>query len=217
VSESAIGERVNAPARRALWLIISLALLIVAGLGLHRLATLVSGEDLALVRALAGDRTSPLTALAHGASWVGRGAVLVPCAVAIALGALLRRRPAPGLAPIVGVLGAIIIQTVDKALVARPRPPVHELEHVSGTSFPSGHATDATAFFLALAIVLIAGSPPRWARIVTALAALVIIAAVAMSRVYLGVHYPTDVVAGILLGAAWGMVSAVVLRAAPAY
>jgi undecaprenyl-diphosphatase len=216
VRESALGEHVNAPAGRALWLIISLALLIVAGLGLHSLATLVSGEDLRLVRGLAGDRTSLLTALAHAASWVGRGAVLVPCAVAIALGAAQRGRPAPGLVPIVGVLGAIIIQTVDKALVSRPRPPVHELEHVSGTSFPSGHATDATAFYLALAIVLIAGSPARWVRLVTAATAPVIIAAVALSRVYLGVHYPTDVVAGIVLGAAWGLVSAMVLRAAPA-
>jgi undecaprenyl-diphosphatase len=204
---------VNALARPAFWLLISLALLILGGLGLHGLATLMPGEDLALVRGAAGDRTPFLTVLAHGASWLGRSAVLVPCAVVIALVAALLRRPWRGLAVIVGVLGAIIIQNVDKALVGRPRPPVHQLEAVSGTSFPSGHATEATAFFLVLAAVLMPGSAPRWVRPLVAGTAIVIIVAVALSRVYLGVHYPTDVVAGMLLGGSWGMLTATAVSA----
>jgi undecaprenyl-diphosphatase len=204
---------VNALARPALWLLISLAMVIAAGLGLHGLATLMPGEDLALVRGAAGDRTPFLTALAHGASWLGRSAVLVPAAIVIALVAALVRRPLPGLAVLAGVLGAILIQNVDKAIVARPRPPVHELEAVSGTSFPSGHATEATAFFLVLAVVLVSGSPPHRVRLLVAGTAIVIVAAIAVSRVYLGVHYPTDVVAGILLGGSWGVLTATTLGA----
>jgi undecaprenyl-diphosphatase len=212
VRESLLSD-VNAPARPVLWLLISLALLIVAGLGLHVLAALVSGEDLALVRGAAGDHTPFVTALAHGASWLGRSAVLVPAAIAIAVAAALLRRPARGLAVLGGVLGAIVIQNADKALVGRPRPPVHQLEAVSSTSFPSGHATQATAFFLVLTVVLTPACAPRWVRLLVTGTAIVIVAAVALSRVYLGVHYPTDVVAGMLLGGGWGALTAAALSA----
>jgi undecaprenyl-diphosphatase len=204
---------VNALVRPAFWLLISLAMVIVAGLGLYGLATLMPGEDLALVRGAAGDRTPLLTALAHGASWLGRSAVLVPAAIAIALVAALLRRPSGGLAVLTGILGAILIQNADKAIVARPRPPVRELEAVSGTSFPSGHATEATAFFVVLAVVLVSGSPPQRVRLLVAGTAVVIIGAVGVSRVYLGVHYPTDVVAGMLLGGSWGVLTARALGA----
>jgi undecaprenyl-diphosphatase len=198
-------------ARRVVWLTAGLIGVILAGLGLRLLAMLVPREDLALVRDLAGDRSSALTALAHGASWLGRSAVLVPAAIVIALGAAAVRRPLNGLAVLTAILGAIILQNADKAIVARPRPPVHRLEHVSSTSFPSGHATESTAFFLVLAAVLCAGVVPSWARRLVAATTLVVIAAVALSRVYLGVHYPTDVLAGMLLGAAWATITAVTL------
>ncbi len=199
-------------ARRPAVLLIALALLLVAGLGLHALATLMSGEDLALVRGAAGDRTPLLTALAHGASWLGRSSVLVPAALVIALAAILLRRPLHALAVILGIVGAIVIQNVDKALVGRPRPPVHRLEAASGTSFPSGHATEAAAFFLVLLALTLARPLPRWARSVAAGATIVIVVAVALSRVYLGVHYPTDVAAGMLLGGSWGVLAAMALR-----
>jgi undecaprenyl-diphosphatase len=199
---------VNPLARRAVWLPAWLGALILLGFGLHLLATLVSGEDLTLVRDLAGDRSSALTALAHGASWLGRSVVLVPAAILIVVGATALRRPMAGLAVLAGVLGAIIVQNIEKAIVNRPRPPVQRLEHVASTSFPSGHATESTAFFLVLAAALLTVLAPRWARRLVAATTLVVIVAVALSRVYLGVHYPTDVVAGMLLGAAWATITA---------
>jgi undecaprenyl-diphosphatase len=199
---------VNPLARRAAWLPAWLIAVILAGIGLHLLATLVSGEDLRLVRDLAGDRSPAVTALAHGASWLGRSVVLLPAAIVIFVGATILRRPMAGVAVLVGVLGAIIVQNVDKVIVNRPRPPVQRLEHVSSTSFPSGHATESTAFFLVLAAALLAGLAPRWARPLVAATTLGVIVAVALSRVYLGVHYPTDVAAGVLLGAAWATITA---------
>jgi undecaprenyl-diphosphatase len=200
---------VNQLARRALGLSASLIALILLGLGLHLLATLVASQDLTLVRNLAGDRRPALTELAHGASWLGESVVLGPAAIVIALGATAWRRPRSGVAILVALLGAVVLQNADKAIVNAPRPPVHRLEQVSGTSFPSGHATEATAFFLVLAAALLVGHPPRWARRLVGATTLLVIAAVALSRVYLGVHYPTDVVAGVLLGAAWATITAV--------
>ena len=188
--------------------------MILCGIGLRALSTLVAGADLNAVRGLAGDRSATSTALAHAASWLGRSHVLVPCAGVVGIWAIAAGRRAEGLTVIAGMLGAVIIQNVDKAIIGRPRPPVPELEHVSGTSFPSGHATEATAFFLLMLVAIPPGAwsrcPVRWVAIIAVAAA---ITCVALSRVYLGVHYPTDVAAGILLGAAWSALTARILLA----
>ena len=203
--------RADVPAARGIWLVAALTSLIVIGLGLRALATLVSTQDLAIVKGLAGDRTGFLTALAHGASVLGRSYVLIPCAAVIAILAGARGRRGRGLVLLVGVVGAVIIQNVDKAIVGRPRPPVTRLEHVSSTSFPSGHASESTAFFVLILLAILSSSSSRSTRIVAVLATITIVAGVALSRVYLGVHYPTDVAAGILLGGAWSAVVAAVL------
>jgi undecaprenyl-diphosphatase len=173
---------------------------IVVGLGLHLLVPLAGSDDLALVHDAVRSRTGTLTSLARAVSVLGRSAVLVPAAIAIVLAGAAMRRAGRGLPVLATILGAIFIQNVDKAIVARPRPPVTRLEHVTGTSFPSGHATEAAAFFVAVALAVAVGRPRLW--VANALAA-VIVAAVCVSRVYLGAHYPTDVVAGALLGGGW--------------
>lgn len=178
-------------------LVTGLVAVLLAGLGLHLLVPLAGGSDLALVRDAAGARTGTLTSVAHAVSWLGRSAVLLPAAVIVSLASTATRRASRGLEVLLATVGAIIIQNADKALVHRPRPPVPHLEQVSGASFPSGHATESAAFLLMLAVAL---APGR--RAALALAALVAVA-VGASRVYLGVHYPTDVAAGWLLGAAW--------------
>jgi undecaprenyl-diphosphatase len=196
---------------RGIWLVAALSSLIVIGVALRAVATLACSQDLALVKSLAGDRTSLLTALAHGVSVLGRSYVLVPCAAVIAVVAAARGRRLQGLVLLVGVVGAVIIQNVDKAIVGRPRPPVTRLEHVSSTSFPSGHATESTAFFVLILLAVSCGSGSRALKLAAMLATVVIVAGVGLSRVYLGVHYPTDVAAGILLGGAWSAACAAIL------
>jgi undecaprenyl-diphosphatase len=190
-----------AVARRASGLLVWFGVLVVAGLGLRALA----GTAQALDRRLVGDavaiRTDPLTAAAHGASLLGRSWLLIPLAALVGL-ALVRRLGIRAWGPLLAVVGADGLQNVVKALVDRPRPSVTHLEHVTSSSFPSGHATESTAFLLALlALVWMARSGVG--RAIAALVAVALICAVGASRVYLGVHYPTDVAAGIILGGAW--------------
>jgi undecaprenyl-diphosphatase len=120
-----------------------------------------------------------------------------------------RRRPEPTL-PIV-LAGAYALQNLAKLLSDRPRPPVGHLEHVTSSSFPSGHATQISAVVAAL--LLGRRLPGRRGALFAA--GVIAVTAVAASRVYLGVHYPTDVIAGALLGTTWGVIAAGRVTASP--
>lgn len=80
-------------------------------------------------------------------------------------------------------------------------------------SFPSGHSTVATATFLLLAVIVCSLETNRAMKALTFAAAAILPVAIGFSRVFLGVHWPSDVIAGWCLGAAWAMAGAVVLRA----
>lgn len=100
-----------------------------------------------------------------------------------------------------------------KALYGRPRPDLvpHGMYVYSG-SFPSGHSTLAAATFLTLAALIASLEPRRRTKAIVYGLALTILAAVGVSRVYLGVHYPSDVLAGWCLGATWALGAWMALR-----
>jgi undecaprenyl-diphosphatase len=84
-------------------------------------------------------------------------------------------------------------------------------------SFPSGHSTVSTATYFILAVILASLEPrPAMRGLFFAVAALLSLT-IGFSRIYLGVHWPTDVIAGWCLGAAWALVAAVALRLARRY
>lgn len=100
-----------------------------------------------------------------------------------------------------------------KLLYGRPRPDlVPHGVHVYSGSFPSGHSTLAAATFLTLAALISSLEPKRRTKAVVYGLALAILAAVGLSRVYLGVHYPSDVLAGWCLGATWALGAWMTLR-----
>ena len=96
--------------------------------------------------------------------------------------------------------GAWLLAYAGKLLVARPRPELYPalIAMPADLSFPSAHTLQITAF--AFAWVLAPGSRPAWAGVT---AAALIILVVALSRLYLQVHFPSDVVIGMIAGAAW--------------
>ncbi|HEY8505463.1 MAG TPA: phosphatase PAP2 family protein [Gemmataceae bacterium] len=105
-------------------------------------------------------------------------------------------------------VGVALVNSLIKALVARERPElVPHLARVESLSFPSGHTMAATCIYFAVA-ELIARNAQRYSIKVYAYAfAAVLSLLVGASRVYLGVHYPTDVIAGWFAGGAWAVVA----------
>ncbi|MFJ8621874.1 phosphatase PAP2 family protein [Kitasatospora sp. NPDC093550] len=143
-------------------------------------------------------------------SWFGTGPapyVLVLAAGAVLVGAVprpreWRRAAVVALAPLVWLgLGQLLRQGLMHGF-GRPRPPgVHRAVSASGFSFPSGH-TFTSAVCAGLLALAVARARPGRARWAVACAA-VFAAAIGVSRVYLGVHWPLDVLGGWLLAAAW--------------
>lgn len=110
----------------------------------------------------------------------------------------------------VTVLSGWIANSVLKYLVGRERPQiVPHLMEAGGESFPSGHSFNAAVVYIAVALAFATLSKRHSVRYTLVLSAMVISALVAWSRVILGVHFPSDVVAGWLGGTAWAFTAAV--------
>lgn len=163
--------------------------------------------DLRIVQDVASQRTSTQTVVWHVVSFIGSGYVVFPLAFLCCARLYRRRRRDWSAALGVSTLGAVVIANLDKVIAGRPRPPVHHLEAATGQSFPSGHVAHTAAFCAALLFVLHAAHQARRLRVAAAVATGLLVAGVAFSRVYLGVHYPSDVAAGALLGGAWSAVT----------
>lgn len=160
----------------------------------------VQGWDRAALRAVARLHGPSLTRAIKAVTACGSLDVVAPLTLVAAIAAWLLHRLRAAALVILAVAGAELLQLGLKPLFGRPRPAVFpRLEHIGTAAYPSGHAIVSAA--LAFALVAICWKRP-WRTAAACLAALYALA-VGFSRVYLGVHYPSDVLAGWLLAAAW--------------
>jgi undecaprenyl-diphosphatase len=105
---------------------------------------------------------------------------------------------------IFAVAGETAIFMTTTMLIDRPRPNVLHLDVAPPTSsFPSGHTAAAVCFYGSIAAIVIWHSTKRWISIAAVMVCAAVPLTIAVSRVYRGMHYPTDVMAGGLLGALW--------------
>jgi undecaprenyl-diphosphatase len=143
---------------------------------------------------------------------LGDGIVLFPIGTALGVFALATGRYRLTLVVAVVLLGGMLFTETMKSAVARPRPPWEHLVVAGGFSFPSGHSLNSSAVYGLLALVAWrAGRLPAPVRRLAAVAGLGLPLAVGLSRIALGVHYPSDALGGWLGGAALVALGAVVI------
>jgi len=144
-----------------------------------------------------------------GITHLGDTITILTVGVAISAYGLWRwRKPSIPLFVASVVLGQMLISNMIKVAIDRARPELRPRATFSGTSFPSGHTTAAAATYLAVALVLGIATSPR-TRAALAGAAVAIAVAVGSTRVLLGVHWFSDVLAGLVIGWSWFGICAV--------
>jgi len=142
-------------------------------------------------------RTDAMTAI----TWLGSSWVVVPLAIVVVVGLLIVQRHWLALFVTLAVSGAALLSVIAKDVIGRDRPPIDlRLQQSVSFSFPSGHSTQAAATYFAFAIVVTVLSRSRSLRVVVWVAATLIVFFVGVSRVYLGMHWATDVLGGWMLG-----------------
>lgn len=114
------------------------------------------------------------------------------------------RKYATALFVALSVTGGAVLGSLLKMLFDRPRPDVvPHLVEVTNASFPSGHAMNSAVVFLTLGVLLASTQESRRVRVYLITVAVSLTLAIGFSRLYLGVHWPSDVAAGWCVGAAW--------------
>jgi membrane-associated phospholipid phosphatase len=148
--------------------------------------------------------SQPLVDASRVLTYLGSTLVLAPLAVVAAAVAWRARRRDDCLLLLRAVAGAELLFWSLKAIVQRPRPVLPDpIATATSFSFPSGHVTMATAVWGALALVIARRAPDRRIGVAAFAVASLLVVTVAFTRMYLGVHFLSDVVAGVLLGAGW--------------
>ncbi len=159
--------------------------------------------DLGAARFAADHATPASTRLLRDVSVLGGAVFLGPFAGVLCLAMVRPER----LLAVIGFLvltvgGQFAIVDLIKWIVDRTRPDIDQLTNFSGPSFPSGHAAASAASFAAFALLVGIGRSPRARAILAAIAAALAVG-IAASRVFLGVHWLSDVLAGLAFGWAW--------------
>jgi membrane-associated phospholipid phosphatase len=157
--------------------------------------------DTAAYGALQAGRSASLDAIMIAITQLGDAKVVIPVAVAgiVTLTLVRQQRAAAYLFAAVG--GAAVFVAGVKRVIQRPRP-VSIYDGLAEYSFPSGHASMSIVLYGFLAVLLAWGAPPVLRR-VTSFAAVLLVLLIGFSRVYLGAHWLSDVLAGLAFGLAW--------------
>lgn len=159
--------------------------------------------DHQLLLLAAAHRSAGLDDFFRGVTWLGSLYVLAPLAVLLAAVLLSRQKRWEAGLLVVGFGGAALWARLAKVLLARPRPALVEplVALPADSAFPSAHTAQIVAFALCVMLV-IRRIWPEW-QFAAGMVAFVLVGVVAASRVYLQVHFPSDVLGGIALGIAW--------------
>lgn len=151
-------------------------------------------------------------------TFLGTGTVVMMIVGVSAMFLWLTKHRYSALLLLIATGGGIVLNGLLKGGFGRPRPQVFDWgQHAVSSSFPSGHAMSAAIVYGTVAYLATRLQVRRLHRVLTLLGAALLIMAIALTRLYLGVHYPSDVLAGLIIGLAWAAFCMATLEAIQLY
>ena len=174
--------------------------------------------DVAVLRYVETHQTPFLDKAMIEITFLGTGVIVMMLVAVSGMFLWLTKHKHSALLLMVSTAGAILLNGLLKAGFDRPRPQVFEWgQHTVSSSFPSGHAMSAATVYMTVAYLAARLQRRHVSRVLTLFAATIVVVLIAISRLYLGVHYPTDVAAGVLIGIAWAALCMAMLEATLLY
>lgn len=160
--------------------------------------------DDSLITWIQGMESQGMTRWMELFTWIGSGIPVVIIAILsmVVLYVFLRHRRELLFLGCV-IAGSAILNTLLKLMFHRARPTIHRIIEVSGYSFPSGHSMAAFSLYGGLAFLIWKHIPTAVGRVLMIIVSAMFILMIGMSRIYLGVHYPSDVVGGYFMSGCW--------------
>jgi undecaprenyl-diphosphatase len=175
-----------------------------AELAEHVLAGGTQAFDVAVLQWIHVHQTPLLTQLMVEMTYLGTGTVVMTVVGVAALFLWHTEHKHSARLLLAATAGSIILNNALKLVYHRARPSVFEWQtQAMSSSFPSGHAMSATVVYGTVAYLLVRLQKHTWAKALTLSAAIILILLICLTRLYLGVHYPSDVLGGIVVGLAW--------------
>ena len=160
--------------------------------------------DVAILEWLHGHQSKTLTAVMVEMTYLGTGTVVIVVVGVAALFLWHTEHKHSARLLLAATIGNILLNGALKLVYHRPRPSVFAWQTTAvSSSFPSGHAMSATVVYGTVAYLLLRLQKHRWAKMLTLTGATLLILLICLTRLYLGVHYPSDVLGGIVVGLAW--------------
>jgi len=164
----------------------------------------ISAFDEAIIHVIQGKESPLWTAFAEFCAFIGSTVpvIVISLLTMLFLFLVLKHREELILFILV-VGGSALLNVVLKRLFTRERPTIHRILEETGYSFPSGHAMAAFSLYGVIIFLLWKHIRPRWGRVLLLIFGALIIVMIGISRIYAGVHYPSDVLAGFLVSGSW--------------
>jgi undecaprenyl-diphosphatase len=191
------------------YLAIALCLSVVSAVGFSLVALVVNnqvimGADRSIIMFVQGFEKPILTQVMKFFTFIGSGKSITVLAIIILVYLIKIARPrSEWVLFAFVVIGDGILNVVLKEWFQRTRPDLHRLISISGYSFPSGHSMEAFALYGVISFLVWHHLSTRLARILVVLCSTFMILMIGISRIYLGVHYPSDVIGGYLASGFW--------------
>lgn len=163
--------------------------------------------DEAAFNTLASYITPARTSFMSVITLLGKHTLLIPFNILLLIYFLYKKRKWFAIRIASLALSSLLLELILKSVFQRERPPVPVIEKVSGFSFPSGHALIGVVFYGLLIYVIWKEVKQRWLCLAITFLIIALVLIISFSRVYLRVHYASDVIAGLCIGFIWLVLS----------